>query len=163
MIQTCAECGFDPDDLAAGTEATELLRLIREYRSALAGNPMTGDAENREGATWTSLEYTGHMRDVCELFARRIRALLEAENAVLEVLDHDAAVADGAYRDAAPEDLLHSLAQEAAELVELLENLAPDDWSRAGTRAGDVRTIREIAQRGVHEARHHLADVAANR
>jgi hypothetical protein len=51
------------------------------------------------------------------------------------------------------------LADGAEGLAARLEGLTPEQWQRSGTRAGERRTVLEIAQRAGHEGSHHLLDI----
>jgi hypothetical protein len=109
-------------------------------------------------ASWSALEYAAHVRDVLELFERRVVQLLQGESE-LEVVDHDRAVAEGHYNDLDPATVLEQLEAAAGALAVRLEGLEPDDWSRTGTRAGEERTMLDIGRRAAHEAHHHLLDI----
>jgi len=154
MIESCAQCGFEPLALPRGGEADALRTAISGYPAALA-RARTGS----QAGGWSAPEYVGHVRDVCALFGRRIQQLVATEDPQLEVIDHDDVVARGEYATADHAELIESLSVEAERLAGLIESLRDEDWERVGTRAGEARTVREVAQRAVHEARHHLADI----
>ncbi|GAA4601646.1 DinB family protein [Actinoallomurus liliacearum] len=163
-METCAECGFEPAEI----EAEETPGLIRRF-SALHRDRLVGRAvdEGRRAelrvrpqrGVWSPLEYAGHLRDVYALFDRRVRAVLSEPGGVLEVIDHDAVVARGAYDRLDPEALAADLGACADRLAATLTGVRPEQWPWYGARAGERRTIEEIAKRAVHESRHHLMDV----
>jgi F420-0:gamma-glutamyl ligase len=108
---------------------------------------------------WSALEYAAHVRDVFALFDRRITRILVDNGTILELVDHDKAISDGRYNELDPVSVAADVVSSAEGLARRLEELRPGDWYRWGTRAGEIRTVLEVAQRAVHEAHHHLTDL----
>ncbi|SRR6266545_4815511 len=163
-MEPCLECGFAPEAVPV-IEAPRLIRrLTRLHCDWLLGVAAaeSGDAAIRmrpRKGTWSPLEYTAHVRDVYALFDRRIQAILKKPGSELEIVDHNMAVAEGAYNRLTVPALAEELMVCADRLATTLENIRPWQWSLRGFRGGDSRTIEEIAKRAVHEGRHHLMDV----
>jgi hypothetical protein len=163
-VDRCEECGFDPATVTGAVAADAVKGFGRRYRA-----PLTRFLPGEDGSAilrarptpdaWSAIEYAAHVRDVFGLFDRRVVQILAGGRPELEVIDHTAAAADGRYRELDPVVLADALAIAAAGFAERLASVAGDDWSRWGTRAGEPRTVLDIAQRGVHEGNHHLLDI----
>ncbi len=163
-MKTCAECGFEPTAIEAEETPDLIRRLAALHRQWLIGS--AADEARRARArlrprsgVWSPLEYAGHLRDVYALFDRRVRSVLKGPGADLEVIDHDAVVEREGYDRLDPRDLAAGLDTCAEQLAATLDGVHPEQWSLHGVRAGERRTIEEIAKRAVHESRHHLMDV----
>jgi hypothetical protein len=158
-VDPCDECGFVP----AAVDRRELPDQVRRHAAALgdrlAGTDPVRLRARRAGLAWSALEYAGHIGDVLELFDRRVVRIRAAEGADLEVVDHDSRVAEQRYRDREPAELAARVAAAAGRLAATLAATPAADWARAGRRAGQVRTIDDIARRALHEQIHHLHDV----
>jgi hypothetical protein len=154
---------LDPGRVADGELAGEIRRLGSRYRAPLTrllpGEDGAVLRERPEPTVWSAIEYAAHVRDVFELFDRRVAVILTEDHPVFEVIDHDRAVVEGRYRDLDPGVVADMTATWAEALAARLDGLDASDWDRWGTREGETRTVREIAQRAVHEAHHHLLDI----
>jgi hypothetical protein len=157
-VTRCEECGFDP-------ESAESVRAFgRRYRAPLTrflpgedGAAVLG--QRPEPQVWSAVEYAAHVRDVFALFDRRVARVLAEDNPDFEVVDHEAAVDQGRYRELDAVVVADELAAAADRLAGALESLAPGDWDRSGRREGEPRSVLDIARRAVHEGNHHLLDV----
>jgi hypothetical protein len=163
VLGPCEECGFDPGRVADGELAGEIRRLGSRYRAPLTRLLPGEDGgvlrERPQPTVWSAIEYAAHVRDVFDLFDARVALVLTGDRPVFEVVDHDQAVVAGGYRDLDAVVVAAQTTVSAEALAARLEGLGPSDWDRWGTREGETRTVREIAQRAVHEAHHHLLDI----
>jgi hypothetical protein len=162
-VSRCEECGFDFDAVTPESAPATIRDFGRRYRAPLT-RLLKGEDESVLCArpapdVWSAIEYAAHVRDVFALFDGRVAQIVVEDDPVLEVIDHDAAVRDGGYRDLGPLTVADELATSADALATRLESLTPDQWKRAGTRAGERRTVLDVAQRAAHEGNHHLLDV----
>lgn len=157
-LPPCAECGFDAAEVPNEQLAEALRDLLNEASRQLRSTAGDSAVRARSGG-WSAIEYVAHLRDVCTLFERRIRQLVETEDQELEVVDHDAAVVAGRYNELDPGAVADDLDRAGARLADVIRSLDGDAWRRIGRKAGEERTVLEIAQRAVHEATHHLLDV----
>ena len=160
----CEECGFDPDSVTPDTAPDAVRAFGRRYRAPLTRLLQGEDAravlsQRPDLQVWSAVEYAAHVRDVFGLFDRRIAHVLAEENPDLEVVDHDAVVEEGRYRELDAAVVADQLAEGAERLGSTLESLAPGDWGRSGRREGEPRSVLEIARRAVHEGNHHLLDI----
>jgi len=141
------------------TAAGVIRRWTAAYRSVLTSTPGRQLRARQTDGVWSPIEYAAHVRDVFSLFERRVRAIVDRPGTALEIIDHDAAVTAGGYSRLAPGRLADELLGCAKQLAGTLEGIRADQWQLYGIRDGERRTIAEIAQRAVHEARHHLRDI----
>ena len=82
----CPECGLD----SAGISRERVPDIVR------AAGPTWSEALRRPGArtrpddaTWSTLEYACHVRDVCRPFDERLVLMLEQDDPVFADWDHD--------------------------------------------------------------------------
>jgi hypothetical protein len=134
-------------------------RWAAAYRSVLASTPDQQLRARQADGVWSPIEYAAHVRDVFSLFERRVRAIIDQPGIALEIINHDAAVTAGRYNRLEPHRLADELLGCAEQLAGTLERIRADQWQLHGIRNGERRKIAEIAQRAVHEARHHLRDI----
>jgi hypothetical protein len=163
-VERCEECGFDPESVTPSTAAEAVRALGRRYRA-----PLTRFLSGEDGPTvlsqrpgsdvWSAIEYAGHVRDVLVLVDGRVARVLAEQDPELNLVDLEAAVEGGGYRELDAVAVGDELAAAADRLASALEALAPEDWERSGRRAGEPRSVLEMARRAVHEGSHHLLDV----
>lgn len=157
-LSRCGECGSDASLVPKEQLAYALRGLVREASGLLRSTTHDSAARVRQGG-WSAIEYVAHLRDVCVLFERRIRQLVDTDVYDLEVVDHDAMVAEGRYNELDRAAIADDLDRAGSRLADVIASLDDDAWGRIGRRADEERTVLEIAQRAVHEATHHLLDV----
>lgn len=160
-IGACEECGYDPSSVTVGDVADRLRRMVTHYEDIQAKVKARPDlARTRVMAgVWSPLEYLTHVRDVFNLFERRARCILAVPEPQLEVVDHDDLVRKGAYNSLDPDAVIEEVAAAAEALASTLQTVQPDQWGLRGLRAGEPRTITDIALRAVHEGEHHFMDI----
>ena len=74
LTEPCPECGFDAPDL----DRDRIPQAIRDNATLWEVVLATDDAAVRPaGHVWSPLEYACHVRDVNELFARRVALMLD--------------------------------------------------------------------------------------
>jgi hypothetical protein len=111
-------------------------------------------------ATWSAIEYLGHLRDLMAFHRHAIEQALAHDEPDLELVDPDAHVADAGYATADPEEILAQFSRRVARLDALLGSLSEADLDRRagfGTATIDVRLVMRSA---VHEAVHHEGDLS---
>lgn len=158
-IPRCDECGFDPEGLTAEAVPGRLLSSTAAIGDRLTTRQPDALRRPAAGLAWSALEYGAHVRDVLDLFDRRVRHILAEDAPVLEVVDHDALVVAGRYDRLDPREVAGQVAESANRFVATLGTVPAGAWLRHGTRAGERRTILETAFRAVHESHHHLYDI----
>lgn len=163
VLARCEECGFDPAAIVGAAVPDELCRIGSRYRAPLtrllAGEDASLLRQRPQERVWSAVEYAAHVRDGFRLFERRVLEILAEEGPALEIVDHDEVVDQGRYRELDPAEVAAEVLASAEGLAARLRQLTEAEWNRCGTRDGEVRSIGELAQRSVHEGRHHLLDV----
>ncbi|WP_114906000.1 DinB family protein [Ornithinimicrobium murale] len=175
----CSECGFDASSVGAADLAELLPALAAPWKDVLAG----ADVEQRpEPATWSPLEYAGHVHEVLDLFAQRFELVLAQDDPTLPNWDQDVAAVEGDYASQDPEAIAREIPERSAALVAVLARYgngrraahvpgldraageAPDTsgdpWGRTTRRSdGAEFTALSLGRYLVHDLAHHLHDV----
>jgi hypothetical protein len=113
---------------------------------------------------WSVLEVCCHVRDAFEIEGMRIRALLAEPGVTLPAFDGIAYVKHRLYNYDDPARVLAALHANCEELAQLISQLAPHDWERAGVHeeAGPV-TVGSRALWLIEHGRDHLQQIIAVR
>jgi hypothetical protein len=165
QTEPCEECRFDPSDLGPDDVSGAVRDLGRKYRAPLSrflpGEDGSALVRSRSAPdVWTPLEYACHVRDVLDVFARRVQRTLAEDDPDYGWWDHEAAVADERYNEQDAGAVADALAANAETFASVLETVPPDGWDRTGRRRdGEPFTVLGLARFAVHEGRHHLLDV----
>ncbi len=158
LDRACSECSFDAGEIELG----DLADLVR--RNAVDWLPVLrrADASVRPRAgVWSPLEYACHVRDVHRVFRERVQLMLDHDDPSFPNWDQDRTAVESDYRS-------QSAVLVAAELVEAAEGAAGvyasvsgEQWQRTGSRSnGSVFTVGSLGRYHLHDAVHHLVDVA---
>jgi hypothetical protein len=159
LERPCSECGFDasagPHVSVAGltrANAGDWRRLLDDGRIR-PGRP--------DDATWSSLEYTCHVRDVFRRYDERIALMQTAADPLFPNWDQDASAAEGRYESQQPARVVDELCAAAYALAARLDGMTAGEWRRRGRRSdGASFTIESIARYMIHDPIHHLWDVS---
>jgi hypothetical protein len=161
----CPECGFDFDAcIPTGTGET-VRRLAGRYRIPLSrglpGEDLDALLRTRpHPGGWSALEYACHVRDALELYDGRIEQVILEDRPSLPAMGRDDVAVDRGYNAQDPTMVADQVAG-AGEALALRLDAVPDTaWTRAGERDGWEMTVAWMARNAVHEATHHLVDVA---
>lgn len=163
-LPRCEECGFDYEALDPAEAPAAIRAFAKRYRAPLTRflRGEDGDAVVRERPApevWSALEYAAHVRDVFANYDRWIRQCLDEDDPVMEGPGPDELAADRQYNGADPEAVADALAANAEGLAATVEAVPADGWDRGGLRRGEVRSVRLMTRRAVHEGNHHLLDI----
>ncbi len=157
LDRPCPQCGLDVSAL----DAAHVPELVRA--NAIAWERVLGRADvgrRPDDATWSPLEYAGHVADVHEVFGRRFARLLDEDDPVFENWDQDQAAVDGGYADRDPAEVARSLREGALAVATLLDGVRGAQWKRSGRRSdGAVFTVASLARYYLHDISHHRWDV----
>jgi hypothetical protein len=159
LERECPDCGLDTRSVACTEVAAMLRSNAAEWQAVLRQGPSVHirPAEDR----WSALEYGCHVRDVFLLFRSRLRLMLEEDDPEFANWDQDETAVTERYGEQAPERVADELAAAASQLAADLDDVAPDAWSRTGSRSDGARfTVETFARYLVHDPVHHLYDVA---
>ena len=156
--EPCPDCGFDPDavrheDVPALTRRyTEVVRTAAARPSACA---------RPAPATWSPLEYACHVRDVCELFARRLELMLSEDDPVFANWDQDETALEKRYWEQDPAQLDEQLRRHAERIAAAFAAVDGAQWDRPGRRSnGSQFTVDTFARYFLHDLAHHAWDVS---
>lgn len=163
----CEECGFDAGSMSNDDLVTACTSFVRRFRP-----PLTRFLPNEDGPSvvrhrpapevWSALEYAAHTRDVLAFYRGRIERVLAEERPTLVAVGFGSLDVEQTYHELDPAEVAEAIAAEAGGLAERLGSLDDAGWGRVGLSSdgsGAERTVRELAQRAVHDATHHLLDI----
>ena len=159
LTRACPECGFD----ASTCRADEVAGLVREnsqawHRLFQAGAIRPGRPNE---STWSTLEYTCHVRDVYRRFFTRINLMLSEDDPLFENWDQDASAVADSYEHQVPATVIDELDGAAEAVASQLDRVVGPAWQRTGRRSdGASFEVQTIARYMVHDTVHHLWDVA---
>ena len=154
--EACPECGFDSRTFLREEVGAMLREVAAEWHEALTGD---SDIHRRSRPDhWSILEYGGHVRDVFDLFEKRIRQMLKKRKAPT-FRDWDQEAAAERYAAEEPAKVAYALASNAGKVADLLDRVGGDEWDRRGTRSdGAEFTVESISRYLLHDVEHHLWD-----
>jgi hypothetical protein len=155
--EPCRQCGFDPGAVAR----EDLSELIHENTRGWYDVLADADYAVRPAPhVWSRLEYACHVRDVHELFARRVRQMLEEDDPTFENWDQDETAVAEAYDLQDPGEVATALVERAAEVAAVYAAVGGEEWQRTGRRSnGSLFTVETIGVYHLHDVAHHLWDV----
>ena len=161
----CPECGLDYDTISPSDAKVAIRSFPRRYRTAVAG-ALEDDADEGlirrrpDATTWSALEYTVHVADLYEAFAPAFRQMYEQDKPTITgVWDPDERAAAERYNEHDPMAAVDRLDAAAGALVQVLDRVDPDAWSRTATFPWGERDLLTMTRNAVHEGSHHLRDV----
>ena len=161
----CPECGLDYDTIAPTDTPVAIRSYPRRFRELIIRPDQEGDdpldvvRRKPDTSTWSALEYTAHVRDLCGEMAEAIRRMNVEDNPTIDFADPDALAAKERYNEQDPEAVLNGLSERAERLAKVLESVKGDGWTRTGAFPWGERDILTMARNAVHEGHHHLRDV----
>jgi DinB superfamily len=155
--EQCGQCGFDP----AGVVRENLADLIHENTRGWYDALADADFAVRPAPhVWSRLEYACHVRDVHELFAKRVRLMLDEDDPTFENWDQDATAVEQEYGLQDPGEVGTDLVERAAEVAAVYASVEGDQWQRPGRRSnGSLFTVETMGIYHLHDVAHHLWDV----
>jgi hypothetical protein len=157
LERACPECGVAAGTVPAAALAERLRAVTRPWPVVLARPDVR---ERPDPGTWSPLEYACHVRDVCRLFERRLRLILEQDEPTFENWDQDRTAVEERYAEQDPSRVAPELAVAAEMFAAAVEDVTDSDWERTGIRSDGSRfTVLTLGQYGFHDVAHHLHDV----
>ena len=143
------------DDDTAFTLADDASTVARIVRMA----PLDRLRAERFG-DWTALEVIGHVADMADLFAERVRRIVDEDRPRLPSVDQDAIAAERRNNEGDPLAFARRIQAAHGEIVRLLATAANRERPGIHEELGDV----DAAYIAAYEARHaheHVSDLAA--
>ncbi|HEX6151747.1 class I SAM-dependent methyltransferase [Nocardioides sp.] len=158
LERPCPECGFD----APGLDRDRIPQAIRDNATLWDVVLDTEDAAVRPSAhVWSPLEYACHVRDVNELFARRLELMLTEDDPAFENWDQDDAAVVSDYGSEQPDKVAAEVTAAADAVASAYERVTGTQWDRTGRRDdGAVFTVDSFARYHLHDLVHHAHDVS---
>jgi len=156
--ETCEECGFDARDWRVRDAATFFDALGYWWRLA-AANVAAADLNRRPAPdVWSALEYGFHSAMVTAVLRGGIEQILETDGCELPPVPSAPATA-GESAAVDPKVVLDALQDEGAALgsVAARRDVA---WTNVGHLDGATVQAEAALLHAVHDASHHLMDVA---
>ena len=144
--------GYDDDTaFALADDAATVARIVR-----------TVPADRLRAARfdeWTALEVLGHVADMAEVFAERVRRIVGEERPHLAGVDQDAVHAERRNNERDPMELARRLQAAHGEIVTLLST--PANRARVGVHGewGEIDAAHVAAYQARH-AHDHVSDLA---
>ena len=159
LERPCPECGYD----ATRVDTERLADLVHENTRGWYGVLDHPDCAVRPAPhVWSRLEYACHVRDVHEVFAERVRLMLEQDDPGFANWDQDATAVAERYDEQDPATVSVELVERAAEAAAAYAAVRPDQWQRTGRRSnGSFFTVETLGRYHLHDVVHHLWDVGA--
>lgn len=156
ITQGCPQCGWQPPEPTQVADRT--LASIPRWVTALSRADVT---TRPEPATWSTLEYGCHVRDVCGVFGGRLALMLQQDNPLFADWNQDEAALVGRYHERNPRVVAAEYAEAAQRTAALFAAVTDEQWQRPGTRSnGSEFTVATLAVYFLHDLEHHLYDVA---
>lgn len=159
LQRPCADCGFE----ASSVGGADISTLVTAYTTPWTDVLARPDVSTRpDPGTWSALEYACHVRDVCDLFADRVRLMLDEDEVRFANWDQDATAVESGYAVQSPEVVARQIPVAATRLSEAYAGVSGPQWDRRGLRSdGSAFTVLTLGRYGLHDLAHHLWDVRA--
>lgn len=159
LSQPCPECGFDAAKVDPTAIGATVRTLVPRWQAALARD----DVRDRpQPATWSTLEYGAHVRDVFRVMDQRLELLLDQDDPQFANWDQDATAVAERYGEQDPALVAQQLGAAAVVLADRYDSVPSDAWQRPGRRSnGSVFTVDTLGRYMLHDVLHHLHDVHA--
>ena len=142
-----------------------ILRETPERLSVLAGGldePRLRAAP--EPGEWSVTEIVAHLRSCADVWGRAIETIATTSHATIRAVSPTTWVRSTDYRDLACAASLQAFRRQREQLLDLLEQLPEQDWSRSATVLGGGRpleiTVHSYAARLARHERTHWKQVA---
>jgi DinB superfamily len=157
LERACPECGLAAGEVAPTEVADRVLADLPRWESVLR---RVGARDRPAPGTWSATEYACHVRDVFELFERRVRLMLDDDDPMFANWDQDQAALADDYASQLPSEVASQLVAAGRAIAATFESVPADAWDRVGRRSnGSVFTVETLAQYFLHDVVHHLHDV----
>lgn len=156
IVEGCAECGFQPQEVS--TTGERLRATIPIWQDRLRRPDATG---RPSPTTWSPVEYACHVRDTCRIFRERLRLMLDEDDPMFDNWDQDATAVAEDYYHQEPSAVADQLTAEATATAQAFDGVPAGAWERPGRRSnGSLFTVGTFAVYFLHDIEHHVHDVA---
>ena len=159
LTRPCPECGFDAATLPPARVAPLVRRNAEGWLGVLAA-PEAWVRRRPSEDRWSPLEYACHVRDVFDLYGRRLALMLAEDDPLFANWDQDVTAVEERYNEQDPAVVAAALTAAAAGLADAFAALSAAQWERTGRRSdGATFTVDTFSRYMVHDPIHHLHDV----
>jgi hypothetical protein len=175
LNRPCAECGFEASEVAFDA----IPERTRDAAKRLALALRRDDASIRPSeSTWSALEYTAHVRDVCQIFRYRLDIAVSGEGVppdvpafdgtqrfddgvpLLSNWNQDQTAEAARYAEQQPSVVAAQVVAAAEAIAEVIESVTESERSRIVRRSDGAQfTVVTLAQYFLHDLVHHVHDV----
>jgi uncharacterized damage-inducible protein DinB len=116
-----------------------------------------------EPGEWSARNVLAHVRACADMWGKAIAEILSEDRPTIKAVNPTTWIKKTNYREQEFQPSLQAFTAQRAELLAVLEPLAPEDWSRAATVTGAgkllVRTVYTYAQWLANHERPHLKQI----
>jgi hypothetical protein len=157
LHRRCPECGFD----ATATSPRDAPEIVDDVVERFVHRLADPDAVVRpEPRTWSTTEYACHVRDVCDVFDGRLRAMLTEDDPLFANWDQDRTAREQRYWRQQPERVGAELAAAGSRINATIRGVPDEERGRPGRRSnGSVFTVTTLIQYFAHDLVHHAHDI----
>jgi len=136
-----------------------LLKALREASGEIENelyNLGAGQLSWHDGDEWSLVQIAGHLRDREDSNLSALRAIVSSRRPLLELVDFEAVVEEGAYKQGQLSELLYGFSELRQDALYLLYNLSDRQWRRIGVHRyrGDLRIEQLVKEMNEHDLAH---------
>ena len=102
LLRPCPECGLDTRDVDPRAVGGMLRDNAASWREVMSASPAESLRQRPDPATWSTLEYACHVRDVFRLYDERLRLMLTQDGPHYPNWDQDATAVEARYGEQEP-------------------------------------------------------------
>jgi hypothetical protein len=151
-------CGFDSDDWSDASAVAAIRGLPFQWNDAVAGLSPKDELRRPVDLMWSIAEYTDHVREV--IFGMRFLIATAISQPGTDLGQSPPSQFASQPRQIDVRAALDGIDHEALALSQQLAGLSADDWFLTVTFDGTSVDPHWIARHIVHDATHHLLDIA---
>jgi hypothetical protein len=160
LERPCAECGFDPVVYPRERFAETVRDCASAWTSVLSRDRVT---ERTNEDRWSDLEYGCHVRDVYLIMDGRLASMLAEDDPLFQNWNQDETALNERYDLQDPATVSAELTVAADQFAARIDSIAPNEWSRPGTRSnGSHFTVETLIRYSLHDLLHHQWDVSVD-
>jgi hypothetical protein len=158
LQRPCPECGFDAHAIDV-REVGDLIRANAGSWVTLLGGDGAAVRARPVPDRWSTLEYGAHVRDVYDLFLRRLEMMLDTDDPLFPNWDQDDTAVVERYDLQDPAVVAVELRAAADALADAFDAVDDGQWARPGRRSdGASFSVESFARYLIHDPVHHLWD-----
>jgi uncharacterized damage-inducible protein DinB len=128
-----------------------------------AGLPPEQLRAGPDSGSWSATEVLAHLRSCADVWGNCIEVIIAQDAPTIRAINPTTWINSTDYREQEFEPSLKAFTAQRADLLAVLEALAPEDWSRTATITGAgkplVRTVHAYAQWLATHERSHLKQI----